>query len=89
VTVERDASDSNVVMAFRAEVSGWRPDHVPDLVELTRRHADSWQRPVALASALGATALAIVLLISVLVVVVVPTDIGWAGVVKDHLTHMP
>lgn len=89
MTVDRDPIDSEVVSALRAEVTGWRPRRVPDLVELTRPLADSWQRPVAVASALGAAALAIVLLVSVVVAVAVPPDIGWAGVIKDHLTHMP
>jgi hypothetical protein len=62
---------------------------VPDLVELTRPAAESWQRPVMLASALGAAALAIVLLLSLVVVTAVPANVGWAAVVKDHLTHMP
>jgi hypothetical protein len=87
--VDRDPIDGEVVSAFRDEVSGWRPRRVPDLLELTRPLADSWQRPVAVASALGAAALAIVLLISAVVVVAVPPNIGWAGVLKDHLTHMP
>ena len=87
--MDRDSIDGEFVSAFRAEVSGWRPRRVPDLVELTRPLADSWQRPVAVASALGATALAIVLLVSVVVVMAVPADIGWASVLKDHLTRMP
>ncbi len=72
-----------------AEVSGWRPRRVPDLVELARRVDDAWQRPLAVASALGATALAIVLLLSLVVVAAVPAHMGWAGVVRDHLTRMP
>ncbi len=75
--------------AFRAEVAGWRPRRVPDLFELTDRLADSWRRPVMLASALGAAALAIVLVLSLAVVLAVPADIGWAGAVKNHLTHIP
>jgi len=89
VTVDRDPIDGEFVSTFRAEVSGWRPRRVPDLVELTRPLAESWQRPVAVASALGAAALAVVLLVSVVVVMAVPADIGWAGVIRDHLTHMP
>jgi hypothetical protein len=89
VTVERDQSDSDVVASFRAEMGAWRPRRVPDLVELTRSPADSWQRPVMLTSALGAMALAIVLVLSLVVVTLVPANIGWAGVMRDHLTHMP
>jgi hypothetical protein len=87
--VTRDPNDSDVVATFSAEVEAWHPRQVPNLVELTRPAADSWQRPVALASALGATALAIVLVLSLVVVTLVPAQIGWAGVVRDHLTHMP
>jgi len=84
-----ETNDAEVLAVFAAEVSGWRPRRVPNLVELTGRQGVSWQRPVMLASALGATALAIVLLVSVVVVVLAPTDVGWATVVKDHLTAMP
>jgi hypothetical protein len=87
--VVREPDDSEVVAALRAEASGWEPGRVPDLVELTGPRVSSWQRPVALASALGATALAIMLLLSVVVVMLVPADVGWASVVKDHLTQMP
>ncbi len=87
--MRRDPTDSDVVATFRAEVGAWQPRRVPNLVELTRPAADSWQRPVALASALGAMALAIVLVLSLVVVTFVPAHIGWAGVVRDHLTHMP
>jgi hypothetical protein len=87
--VERDPSDPDVVATFRAEVGVWRPRRIPDLVELTRPPADSWQRPVVVTSALGAMALAVVLMLSLVVVTFVPAHIGWAGVVRDHLTHMP
>ena len=87
--MDRQTNDTEVLTAFKAEVSGWRPRRVPDLVELAGRPAFDWQRPVMLASALGATALAIVLLLSVVVVALAPTNIGWATVVKDHLTAMP
>jgi hypothetical protein len=89
VTVDPDHEDGEVVDAFRSEVAGWQPRRVPDLVELTGRVADSWQRPVMLASALGAAGLAIVLLLSLAVVLAAPTHIGWAGTVKDHLTAFP
>lgn len=89
MTVDRDPDDTDLVAALRTEVSGWRPNRVPDLLELTGRFADSWQRPVMLASAMGAVALAIVLVLSLVVVTAVPADIGWAGAMRDHLTHMP
>jgi hypothetical protein len=89
VTVDRDPNDAEVIAAFESEVSAWRPTRVPDLLELTRPLADSWQRPVMLASALGAAALAVVLVMALVVVTAVPADIGWAGTMRDHLTHMP
>ena len=87
--MDSQSSESDVVAAFRAEASAWRPSRVPDLVELTGGLANSWQRPVALASALGAAALAMLLVLSLAVVAIVPAHIGWAGAVKDHLVHMP
>ena len=87
--MDRDQDDGQVVAALRAEVSRWQPRRVPDLVELTRPHAHAWQRPVALASALGAAGLAIVLVISMVVVLLGTANIGWAGVVKEHLIHIP
>jgi hypothetical protein len=89
VTVDPERTDSEVVAAFRAEVSAWRPRRVPDLVELTERLADSWQRPVALASAFGAAGLAVLLVLSLVVVALATANVGWAGTVKDHLIHMP
>lgn len=87
--VDPEQTDSEVVAAFRAEVSAWRPGHVPDLVELTDRLADSWRRPVAFASALGAAGLAVLLLLSLVVVGLATANVGWAGTFKDHLIHMP
>jgi hypothetical protein len=87
--VERDPTDSDMLATLRTEVGAWRPRRVPNLVELTRPAADAWQRPVALASALGAAALAFVLALSLVVVTLVPSSIGWADVVRDHLTQMP
>jgi len=87
--VDPQRTDDEVVTALRAEVSAWRPKRVPDLVELTDRLADSWRRPVALASALGAAALAIVLVVSLVVVALATANVGWAGAVKNHLINMP
>jgi hypothetical protein len=89
VTVEPEHTDSDVVAALHAEVTAWRPKRVPDLVELTDRLADSWRRPVAFASALGAGGLAMLLLLSLVVVALATANVGWAGTVKDHLIHMP
>ncbi|HYW24313.1 MAG TPA: hypothetical protein VE953_09105 [Terriglobales bacterium] len=87
--MDPEHTDSDVVSALRAEVSAWRPRQVPDLVELTDRLADSWRRPVALASAFGAAALATLLLVSLVVVALATANVGWAGTVKDHLINMP
>ena len=87
--MDPEHSDSDVVTALRAEVSAWRPGRVPDLVELTDRLAESWRRPVAVASALGAACLAMLLLVSLVVVALATANVGWAGTVKDHLIHMP
>jgi len=89
VTVDPEHNDSDVLAALRAEVSAWRPRRVPDLVELTDRLAESWQRPVALASALGAAGLAMLLLLSLVVVALATANVGWAGSVKDHLINIP
>lgn len=87
--MDPEHTDSDVVAAIHAEVSAWRPSRVPDLVELTDRLADSWRRPVAMASALGAAGLAVLLLLSLVVVGLATANVGWAGSVKDHLIHMP
>lgn len=87
--MDPEHTDSDVVAALSAEVSAWRPRRVPDLIELTDRLADSWRRPVAIASALGAAGLAVLLLVSLVVVALATANVGWAGSVKDHLIHMP
>lgn len=87
--MERERSESDVTSALRAEVDTWRPRRVPDLIELAARAERSWQRPVALASAMGATALAIVLLLSVVVVILVPASLPGIAFAKDHLTTPP
>ena len=87
--MDPEHNDSDVLAALRAEVSAWRPRRVPDLVELTDRLAESWQRPVALASALGAAGLAMLLLLSLVVVALATANVGWAGSVKDHLINIP
>ena len=89
MTVDHEHSDSDVVAALHAEFKAWRPRRTPDLVELTDRLADSWRRPVAIASAMGAAGLAMLLLVSLVVVALATANVGWAGSVKDHLIHMP
>ena len=87
--MDPEHTDSDVVAALQAEVSAWRPGRVPDLVELTDRLADSWRRPVAVASALGAACLAMLLIVSLAVVALATANVGWAGAVRDHLIKMP
>ena len=87
--MDSEHTDSDVAAALRAEVSAWRPGRVPDLVELTDRLADSWRRPVAVASALGAACLAMLLIVSLAVVALATANVGWAGAVRDHLIKMP
>ena len=87
--MDSEHTDSDVAAALRAEVSAWRPGRVPDLVELTDRLADSWRRPVAVASALGVACLAMLLIVSLAVVALATANVGWAGAVRDHLIKMP
>jgi hypothetical protein len=74
--VDPEAGDHEVLDAFRAEVSGWTPRRVPNLVELTRSAVPPWHRPVVWASGVGAAALAVVLLVSGLLVLVHPAFPG-------------
>lgn len=87
--MDRELSDSEVIAAFRAEVAGWRPAQVPNLLELSHQREHLWRRPVAFASAMGALALAFVLVLSLLVVVVVPGNVPGIEYVKDHLATRP
>ena len=87
--MDRELSDSEVIAAFRAEVAGWRPTHVPNLLELSHPGDHHWRRPVAFASAMGALTLALVLVLSLLVVVVVPGNVPGIEYIKDHLATRP
>jgi hypothetical protein len=87
--VERERSGADVASALKAEVEGWRPRRMPDLIELAAHAERPWERPVALASALGATALAIVLLLSVVIVMLMPSSLPGMAFVKDHLATPP
>lgn len=80
--MERQPGDSEVVAALREEVDRWAPRRVPNLVDVTAPHEHHWQRPVLLASRLGATALAIVLLLSALLVVAHPGFPGSSDLVE-------
>ena len=81
--------DSEVIAAFRAEVATWSPKRVPNLLDLTQALEHHWRRPVALASAMGSLALAVVLVISLLVVVVMPGSVPGIEYAKDHLATRP
>jgi len=70
---------------MRTEVSGWEPPHGPDISELVRRADHSWRRPVLFASSLGATALAVVLLLSVLMVALAPAIPGGESIRQQLL----
>ena len=69
--------------ALRAEVGAWAPRHVPNLLDLAPRKRH-WHRPVALASAVGAVALAALLLVS-FAVVMLASDIPGGTVIRAHL----
>ena len=77
-------SDDDVRSALRAEVGGWGPRRVPSLVELDRPVEDLWRRSVARASAMGAAALAMLLLASLLMVALSPAIPG-GDVIREHL----
>jgi hypothetical protein len=69
---------------MRAEVASWEPPRGPDLADLVTRANHSWRRPVALASSVGATALAVILLLSVILVALAPAIPG-GDVIRQHL----
>jgi hypothetical protein len=80
--VDPEASEHEVVEAFRAEVGRWAPGRVPNLVELTGSTRPPWQRPVVWASSVGAAALAVVLLVSAILVLVHPAFPGSSDLVE-------
>jgi hypothetical protein len=84
MTVNREPSESDVIEALRVEIGGWGPRQVPNLVELTRPAERAWRRPIALVAAVGAAALAILLLASFAVVALAPTIPG-GEVIRAHL----
>jgi hypothetical protein len=87
--VRREVSESDVIDEFRAEVSGWGPRRVPNLLDLTQPASHHWRQPVAVASGLGAAMLAVLLVASILVVMFVPGNIPGMEYVKDHLATQP
>jgi hypothetical protein len=81
--------DEELISAYRSEVETWRPARVPDLPLLVGRAARQWGRPVAFASTLGAAALAVVLVLSIVVVVVLPASLPGMTFIRDHLVTRP
>jgi hypothetical protein len=82
--VKNEGYDPEVADALRAELRGWRPRNGPDLIDLMRRADQSWQRPILILSAAGATALAVVLMAALAVVVAAP-PIPAADMIREHL----
>ena len=82
--VNEETPDHRFANAMRAEVAGWEPPRGPDISDLFSRADHSWRRPVLFASSLGATALALVLLLSVLMVALAPAIPG-GDVIRQHL----
>jgi len=81
--------DDELVTVYRAEVESWRPSRVPDLPQIAARAENHWGRPVALASAMGSVALAVVLVLSLVVVVALPASLPGMAFIKDHLVTRP
>jgi len=84
LNVPDETSDPVFTAAMRSEVAAWEPLGGPDLADLVRRADHSWRRPVALVSSVGATALALILLLSVLMVALAPAIPG-GEVIRQHL----
>ena len=82
--MSEETPDPKFSAAMRSEVASWEPPRGPDLADLVSRANHSWRRPVALVSSVGATALAVLLLLSVLVVTLAPAIPG-GDVIRQHL----
>jgi hypothetical protein len=81
--------DPEFERALRGEVGGWAPHRGPDVHDLmVRAERRAWRAPVALASSIGAAALAVLLLLSVAMVVLGPALPG-GETVKAHLVQTP
>lgn len=76
--------DPQLMEALRSEVAGWKPYRGADVADLMQHAEHSWRRPVAVASSLGATVLAVLLLLSVLVVALAPAIPG-GDTIRAHL----
>ena len=79
-----ESEDPELTAAVRAEVGAWKPHRGPDVADMMRRADHSWRRPVALASSVGATVLAVLLLIATLMVVLAPPVPG-GEMIRAHL----
>jgi hypothetical protein len=79
-----ESEDTQLAAVVRAEVGGWKPDRGPDVADLMRRADHAWRRPVALASSIGATVLAVLLLMAMLMVVLAPPIPG-GETIRAHL----
>jgi hypothetical protein len=82
--VGQEENDPVLAGTMRTEVAAWQPHRGPDLADLMQRADHSWRRPVAFASSVGAAALAVLLLLSMLMVVLAPAIPG-GEVIKEHL----
>jgi hypothetical protein len=82
--VPDEITDPVLTATMRSELAAWDPPRGPDLADLVRRADHSWRRPVALVSSVGATALAVILLLSVLMLALAPAIPG-GEVIRQHL----
>jgi hypothetical protein len=82
--MRQEESESTLAGAMRTEVAEWHPHRGPDLADLMLRADHSWLRPVIFASSLGAAALTVLLLLSMLMVVL-GSAIPGGETIKAHL----
>jgi hypothetical protein len=84
-----ESEDRRFAQAVRGEVGEWRCSRGPDLQDLMERvERRPWRTTVAVASTIGAAAVAMLLLLAVATVVLAPTIPG-GEVVKEHLVQTP
>jgi hypothetical protein len=84
-----ESEDRRFALAVRREVGEWRPGRGPDLRDLMERvERRPWRATVAVASTIGAAAVAMLLLLAVATVLLAPTLPG-GEVVKEHLVQTP
>ena len=79
-----ETDDLGLATALRSEFGAWAPQRGPDVAELMRRAEAGWRRPVALASSVGAVALALLLMLSVVMVLLAPAIPGGEEI-RAHL----